>query len=83
MSDPAMVWVGYLLIALNVTIVGLLIHRKRFGSFSPDDRQVIAQELFKLVYQDRQAEIHRTLDELHRGNGRRQVDPKDFEEDCA
>lgn len=84
MSAPAMIWIGYALIALNVAIVGLLIWRKRFGCFTPADREAIAKEVVRFMYEDRQAEMYRTLDELHRGrrNGR-EVDPKDFEEDCA
>lgn len=92
MNSPAMVWVGYILIALNVAIVGLLIWRKRFGCYSARDRLAIAQEVVPLVvkilirdaYAARQADVLRELDELQRGhrNGR-EVDPKDYEEDCA
>lgn len=82
MSQDRMFLVGCAIIALQWVSVGLLIWRKRFGCYSPKDQEEIAKRVVRFMYEDRQAEMYRTLDQLHRSNGR-QVDPKDFEEDCA
>lgn len=76
---------GYVAIALQCLIVGLLIWRKRFGCFSPKDRQEFAQEVIRELYRQRQQGQYEALEELrHQSHLRSDSnDPEPYGENIA
>lgn len=77
MSPDRLFTVGCGIIILQCVLVGLLIWRKRFGCYSEQDYDKIAQHVMRHLYRHRQAASYAELDRL------RHVNPKDSMEDCA